>query len=449
MKVKAINRSEQAFTKERVEDVQKVHRNLDPTLHPFDKAKEYTRALNAAKLERVFAKPFLASLSHDEAVYSLAKNPKRLNCILAGCGDGIIKLWDVPERRCLRRLVGHTREVKGIAVAPDGEIAVSCSADCTAKVWKVPYAPFEHGSVQADASPVVEFVGQNAFLGVDYHWQDDRFATCGSAVDIWDCSHSDPIQTFTWGAESMLSIRFNPAEPEIFATTGSDRSVALYDLRHNTPIRKLVMQTRSNALAWNPMEPLNFVVANEDCNLYTYDMRKLDIASCVHEDFTNAVMDVDFSGTGREFVAGSYDRSIRIFKYNGGHSHEVYTTKRMQRVFATRYTGDATYIVSGSDDFNLRIWKAKAHEQLGQLLPREKHKQAYDEALKERYKHMPEVKRILRHRHLPATIYKAVKSRRIQKNAEKKKEKNRIAHSKPGTIKVKAARKKKVVAQLE
>jgi DDB1- and CUL4-associated factor 13 len=68
-------------------------------------------------------------------------------------------------------------------------------------------------------------------------------------------------------------------------------------------------------------------------------------------------MDVDFSPTGKEFVAGSYDRSIRIFRFNSGHSHEVYTTTRMQRVFATCFTGDATYIVSGSDDFNLRIWK--------------------------------------------------------------------------------------------
>ena len=36
-------------------------------------------------------------------------------------------------------------------------------------------------------------------------------------------------------------------------------------------------------MAWNPMEAFNFTVANEDCNLYTYDMRKLSIASCVHQ----------------------------------------------------------------------------------------------------------------------------------------------------------------------
>ena len=75
------------------------------------------------------------------------------------------------------------------------------------------------------------------------------------------------------------------------------------------------------------------------------------------QDFVSAAMDVDFSPTGREFVAGSYDRSVRIFAYNGGHSREVYHTKRMQRVFAVRFSGDGSYVFSGSDDMNVRIWK--------------------------------------------------------------------------------------------
>ena len=75
------------------------------------------------------------------------------------------------------------------------------------------------------------------------------------------------------------------------------------------------------------------------------------------QDFVSAVMDVDYSPTGREFVAGGYDRSVRIFSYNGGHSREVYHTKRMQRVMAVRFSGDGSYIFSGSDDMNLRVWK--------------------------------------------------------------------------------------------
>ena len=52
MKVKSINRTEASSSRERPQDVVKVHRNLDPALHPFEKAIEYTRALNAVKLER-------------------------------------------------------------------------------------------------------------------------------------------------------------------------------------------------------------------------------------------------------------------------------------------------------------------------------------------------------------------------------------------------------------
>lgn len=272
------------------------------------------------------------------------------------------------------------------------------------------------------------------------------------------------------------------------------------------------------------MEAFNFTAASEDCNLYTYDMRKLGTAACVHkvkdagggcgtwvwsgvgcgrclsscchvavwllhvrmclgppahavlclcllpchadvpccavlcdphssppgQDFVSAVMDVDYSPTGREFVAGSYDRSVRIFGFNAGHSrevravlccavlgcaqaptetamtthsivshgvlaaghaavtavkvwrgikhwrpcrccccgcphtpppHQVYHTKRMQRVFCVRFSGDASYVFSGSDDMNVRVWKADASEQLGVTLSREKHKQAYNKAL--------------------------------------------------------------------
>lgn len=49
----------------------------------------------------------------------------------------------------------------------------------------------------------------------------------------------------------------------------------------------------------------------------------------------------------------------------------------------------------------LCITQADASEQLGVPLPRERQKQAYNKALVERFKHMPEVKRIVRHRHLP------------------------------------------------
>lgn len=64
-------------------------RNLDPLLHPFARARERTRALNAAKIERIFAKPFVASLEgHSDAVEVLVRKPKSLTTVASASWDG-------------------------------------------------------------------------------------------------------------------------------------------------------------------------------------------------------------------------------------------------------------------------------------------------------------------------------------------------------------------------
>lgn len=123
---------------------------------------------------------------------------------------------------------------------------------------------------------------------------------------------------------------------------------------------------------------------------YLFDMRRLKKPLNVFKDHVSAVIDMDFSPTGRELVTGSYDKTVRIFEVDKvcgvfiyavlfaflfyvlinfcllqGHSREVYHTKRMQRITSVMWTLDNKYIMSGSDEMNIRIWKAKAWEKLG------------------------------------------------------------------------------------
>jgi WD repeat and SOF domain-containing protein 1 len=72
--------------------------------------------------------------------------------------------------------------VKGITFAPGGEVCVSVATDCSARLWRVPFAPFESGSVQEDAHAVLDFHGKHAFKGVDHHWTREVFATAGAEV---------------------------------------------------------------------------------------------------------------------------------------------------------------------------------------------------------------------------------------------------------------------------
>jgi len=101
----------------------------------------------------------------------------------------------------------------------------------------------------------------------------------------------------------------------------------------------------------------------------------------------------------------------------------------MQQVNAILYSMDSKYVVTGSEDTNIRVWKSNASESLKPLLPREKESLAYANKLKKKFKHNTEIKRILRHRHLPKLLLKKQKQRQVQKVSRHKKAENMRANN--------------------
>lgn len=83
------------------------------------------------------------------------------------------------------------------------------------------------------------------------------------------------------------------------------------------------------------------------------------------------------------------------------------------------------------------------------MAPRERKKVEYDEALKARFKHLPEIKRIARHRHVPKAIKKAQRATFDAGAKEKKKEDNRKRHSTPGSRPIIDQKKRAIIKQLE
>jgi WD repeat and SOF domain-containing protein 1 len=81
----------------------------------------------------------------------------------------------------------------------------------------------------------------------------------------------------------------------------------------------------------------------------------------------------------------------------------------MQRVTCVAWSLDDQYVMSGSDEMNIRLWKARASEPLGLLRPRQRAALEYSDKLKQKFSAHPEVKRILRHRHLPKHLMNARK----------------------------------------
>uniref|UniRef100_A0A7S1XXE0 Sof1-like protein domain-containing protein n=1 Tax=Phaeomonas parva TaxID=124430 RepID=A0A7S1XXE0_9STRA len=442
MKIKTLSRSEQQHTRANKGDVTKVHRNATGNVNKFQRAREYQRALVAVKLDKMFAKPFVGALDgHMDGVWCTANCKRSLVEFISGSCDGEIKAWDLAQRRCVWTRPAHDGFVRGISIEPHNAFFLSCGDDCTIKKWRLQVDDSSEDAMQPDYT----WSGDRPFLSLDHHWAQSKFCTSAEAVDVWDYNRPQPVSSFAWGADAVTMARWNPAEPALIASAGADRSVTLYDVRQSNMLHKTTLAMKSNCLAWNPQEPFNFVVANEDHNLYTFDMRRMESALKIHKDHVSAVMSVAFSPTGQEFVTGSYDRTVRIFGHRAGRSKECYHARRMQRVFCVNYSADARFVISGSDDTNLRIWKADANESLGPRASREIRSREYRDALKNKFAHMPEIRKIAKRRHTPKAIHKATVQERESNERQRRKTENRIKHSRPGTVKREAQRQQVVV----
>ena len=107
-------------------------------------------------------------------------------------------------------------------------------------------------------------------------------------------------------------------------------------------------------------------------------------------------------------------------------------------------------MLSGSDDTNVRVWKASASDNLGVHKGRQDRREQVRDTIKRRYAHMPEIRRISKDQRVPKAIKKATAIRHIQKSSERRKQNNRIQHGdKSHPVDVAPERKKAVVARLD
>ncbi|KAI0147787.1 WD40 repeat-like protein [Xylariaceae sp. FL1272] len=443
MKIKALSRSVASYQTPG-SSAPKAPRNLDPSMHQFERAREYTRALNAVKLERMFAAPFIAQLGngHVDGVYTFAKDPTNLTRFASGAGDGVVKCWDLSSRDEVWSTTAAENIVKGMAWTTDSKL-LTCSSDSTIKI----YDPYNTPNA---SPPLHSWLGSHPYTSLSVHRDGKSFAASTDCVSIHDLNnYTAAPQVLKWPAsgETITTCAFNQSETSVLASAATDRSIILYDLRTSMPLTKTTLNFSSNKIVWNPMEPMNFACANEDHNCYIFDMRNLGRALNILKGHVAAVMDVDWSPTGKELVTGSYDRTIRLWNREEGHSRDIYHTKRQQRVFSVAWSPDNHYVLSGSDDGNVRLWRAQASKREGIKSTRHRQALEYNDALVDRYSHMPEIRRIKRHRHIPKVVKKAGEIKSEELKAIKRREENERKHSKKQFEQRQSERDKVVLAR--
>eukprot|EP01012_Entosiphon_sulcatum_P057671 TRINITY_DN81498_c0_g1_i1.p1 TRINITY_DN81498_c0_g1~~TRINITY_DN81498_c0_g1_i1.p1 ORF type:complete len:464 (+),score=103.46 TRINITY_DN81498_c0_g1_i1:28-1392(+) len=405
MKVKVLSRSARYHTNELKSDARRLDRNLDPNLHPGTRAVEYKRAVNAAKLGRMFAKPFLCAFDQFmDTPTSISLHPSDLSFFVAGDFNGDIRIYHLPSRSNVLTIPkAHQQQIAGVEYLPDGDAFLSCSMEKTVRLWNAsPNQP-------EPAKAISEWHDEEGFTCITQNANKLRFATAGTELKLWDINRTQPLHKFAWGYSEIISCAFNKSQTNLLACASRDRAICIYDTNTERAAQKVVLEQKTRQLCWNPMEPTDFIAANDNGEIFLFDCRRLRFPKARFTGHVDIVTSVSFAPTGREFVSGSLDKTVRLWELAGEGAHDsrdMYHAMRMAEVQTVAWTLDNAFVLSGSKDCNVRLWKANASKPLRPMHPSEQRNLEYHVQLRERFKDLPEVRRISRQKFTPVSVKK-------------------------------------------
>jgi len=296
-----------------------------------------------------FLNPFLKSLRfHQDGILNIVPHSIVKNMVFTGSADGEICLWLLNKDKCFFNFKAHDKSVRGLSINFNGKFLLSCSDDTTVKLWKVS---------ENKKDPLKIYKSRVNYNSIKFNPVTSYFITAGDSITLWDFENFIPIQQIFQNGVSVSCAKFNPIEHNIILSSASDRSVMLHDLRLHSPVKKFFMDMRTNDIVWFKTNPWEFTLANEDGNLYGFDIRKINNIKKIYKGHVMPIQSLDQEEKEGLIISGSLDRTVRIFKRETDFESNVFASSRMSRVLCVSFSSDSNLILSGSEEGNLRVWK--------------------------------------------------------------------------------------------
>lgn|ERR1719414_221350 len=166
---------------------------------------------------------------HDGWVTAIATTPENPNMVLSSSRDKRVIVWALthePESIGFagRALIGHDHFVSDVVISSDGQYALSCSWDCTLRLWDL------NTGITAR-----KFVGHKKdVLSVAFSPDNRQIVSCGrdKTIKLWntlgECKFTITEDAHT---EWVSCVRFSPSTSnQVIVSAGWDRLVKVWSL---------------------------------------------------------------------------------------------------------------------------------------------------------------------------------------------------------------------------
>jgi periodic tryptophan protein 1 len=187
-------------------------------------------------------------------------------------------------------------------------------------------------------------------------------SSADSTLKVWDLNSGDCIYTLNHHKDKVQSGKWNPIEPFIAASVGSDKLVSIFDVR--TKKDGLVHRSSRDLelLRWNPHNSAILSVVAEEGYVHFYDVRKLGADPVItfqpHPEGDSVVLSFNLLAENI-FATASFDHSVAIWDLSAGSSPSLLARRTMEigAILSVEYYPSSKYLVAaGGSEGLIGIW---------------------------------------------------------------------------------------------
>jgi len=272
--------------------------------------------------------------------------------------------WSNADRYYAYDLISHYGCVNAVEFSFDGNWVVSGGDDRRVLLWNLQEALEGRGHkrcMQAEHRSNIFCLDTDQQLTKIYSGGNDE------QVIVHDSQTGQLVDCFQH-EEPVYSLSVHPTQADLFTTACSDGRLLLFDLRQPPTSEALRIAGFSHAfhsVHFNPVEHRLLVGANQKFGIGLYDIRKPK--STVLNYFSKSSMHARFNNKGTKIIGlrrrlppvlFDIENPVHVCEFDHPQYYNSCTMK------SCCFGGpDDNFVFSGSDDFNLYVWKVPEDEQ--------------------------------------------------------------------------------------
>ena len=301
--------------------------------------------------------PLVRTLAgHSDDVNGVAVTPDGKRAVSAS-DDRTLKVWDLMSGKELQTLSGHSRVVTAVAVTPDGKRAVSASVDQTLKVWDL-----ETGKelrTLAGHSRMVHGVAVTPDGGRAVSASYDK------TLKVWDLGSGKELLTLAGHSDRVHGVAATP-DGKRAVSACRDGTLKVWDLVSGKELLTLAGHTHwVYGVAVTP-DGKCAVSASRDHTLKVWDLESGKALQTL-AGHRNRVTAVAVTADGKRAVSASWDKTLKVWDLGSGKVSQT-LAGNSNWVTAVAVTPDGKRAVSASHDQPPKVWDLSSGKAL-QTLP--------------------------------------------------------------------------------